>query len=58
MSVGGQILYLQCKVEGKCLICFRQVIIFHSDEDGLTRFSEKQEGSSIDGFKVPCVNSL
>lgn len=58
MLIDGQILYLQCKVEGKCLICFRQVIIFHSDEDGLTRFSEKQEGSSIDGFEVPCVSSL
>lgn len=58
MLIDGQILYLQRKVEGKRLICFRQVIIFHSDEDGFTGFGEKQEGSSIDGFKVPCVNSL
>lgn len=51
-------LYLYCKVEGKCLISFRQVIIFHSNEDGLSGLSGQQKGCSINSLKVPCVCSL
>lgn len=51
-------LYLQCQVEGKRLIGFRQVIVFHSDEDGLVGLRGQQEGCSINGFKVPRVDSL
>lgn len=50
--------YLQCKVEGKSFIGFRQVVILHSNEDGFTGFSGQQKGCSIYRLKVACVDSL
>lgn len=55
---GGQILHLQPEAEGERLICFGQIIVFHSDEDGFSGFGGQQEGSGVDGFEVPGVLSL
>lgn len=52
------VIYLQHEVERELLVSFRQVVIFHGNEDGLTGLSGQQEGCSINGFKVPGVGSF